>query len=76
VRGRQEGLKHFAHPELGRYDLEFTVFQLAEQSSLRLHLYAPADDRSERVLREAVAAAAAPEHVDRHEPPRWLPTTR
>jgi len=28
VRGRQEGLKRFDHPELGRIDLEFTAFQL------------------------------------------------
>jgi transcriptional regulator with XRE-family HTH domain len=53
VRGRQEGLKRFAHPELGRIDLEFTAFQVAEQPSLRLYLYAPADARSETRLKEA-----------------------
>ena len=58
VRGRQEGLKRFKHPELGRLDLEFTSFQVAEQPSLRLYLYAPAEDgRSEARLRKAVAEA-------------------
>ncbi len=58
VRGRQEGLKRFRDPELGRFDLEFTSFQVAEQPSLRLYLYTPADDgRSEAKLREVVAAA-------------------
>jgi len=61
VRGRQEGLKRFKHPELGRLDLEFTSFQVAEQPSLRLYLYTPADDgRSETKLREAVAARMDP----------------
>jgi transcriptional regulator with XRE-family HTH domain len=58
VRGRQEGLKRFQHPELGRFDVEFTAFQVAEQPSLRLFLYTPADGRSETKLREAVAAAS------------------
>jgi transcriptional regulator with XRE-family HTH domain len=58
VRGRQEGLKRFQHPKLGRFDLEFTAFQVAEQPSLRLFLYAPADGRSEQKLRGAVAAAS------------------
>jgi transcriptional regulator with XRE-family HTH domain len=58
VRGRQEGLKRFQHPKLGRFDLEFTVFQVAEQPSLRLFLYTPADGRSETKLREAVAAGS------------------
>jgi hypothetical protein len=61
VRGRQEGLKRFQHPELGHLDLEFTSFQVAEQPSLRLSLYTPADDgRSETKLREAVAARPGP----------------
>ncbi|HEV8634101.1 MAG TPA: helix-turn-helix transcriptional regulator [Chloroflexota bacterium] len=60
VRGRQEALHRFAHPELGRFDLEFMPFQVAEQPSLRLYLYTPADDgRSENVLRQVVAAATA-----------------
>jgi hypothetical protein len=59
VRGRQEGLKRFAHPELGRIDLEFTAFQVAEQPSLRLYLYAPADARSETRLKEAVVPRPA-----------------
>jgi hypothetical protein len=60
VRGRREGLKRYQHPELGRFDLEYTSFQVAEQPSLRLSLYTPADDRSERALREAVAPRPAP----------------
>jgi transcriptional regulator with XRE-family HTH domain len=59
VRGRQEGLKRFRHPEFGRFDLEFTSFQVAEQPSLRLYLYTLADDgQSETKLREAVTAAS------------------
>ncbi len=54
VRGRQEGLKHFQHPGLGRLELEYTSFQVAEQPSLRLYLYAPADKRTETKLRQAV----------------------
>ena len=47
----------FEHPELGRFDLEFTSFQVAEQQSLRLSLYTPADDgHSETTLRAVVAA--------------------
>ena len=61
VRGRREGLKRFQHPELGRFDLEYTSFQVAEQPSLRLYLYTPADDgRSETKLREAVTARPGP----------------
>jgi MmyB-like transcription regulator ligand binding domain len=61
VRGRREGLKRFQHPELGRFDLEYTSFQVAEQPSLRLSLYTPADDgRSETTLRETVALRPAP----------------
>ena len=56
VRGRREGLKRFQHPRLGRFDLEFTSFQVAEQPALRLSLYTPADDgHSETTLREVVA---------------------
>lgn len=55
VRGRWEGLKRFHHPLLGDFDLEFTSYQVAEQPSLRLSLYTPADDgRSETKLREAL----------------------
>jgi transcriptional regulator with XRE-family HTH domain len=61
VRGRREGLKRFQYPELGRFDLEYTSFQVAEQPSLRLSLYTPADDgRSETTLREIVAAHPGP----------------
>jgi hypothetical protein len=50
VQGRQEGPKRFQHPE-GRLDLEDTCFQVAEQPSLRLYLYTPADERTESKLR-------------------------
>src|SRR4051794_2800641 len=59
VRGRQEGVKRFQHPKLGRFDLEFTAFQIAEQPSLRLYLYSPADGQSETKLRDAGAASTA-----------------
>ena len=54
VRGRPEGLKKLQHPKLGRINLEFTIFQVAEQPSLRLYLYTPGDERTEIKLREAV----------------------
>src|SRR5256714_15004123 len=57
VRGRREGLKRFEHPQVGRFDLEFTSFQVTEQPSLRLSLYTPTDDgHSAATLREIVAA--------------------
>ncbi len=52
VRGRQEGLKRFQHPKLGRLDLEYTSFQVAEQPSMRLDLYTPADELTQIKLRE------------------------
>ncbi|TMD17654.1 MAG: helix-turn-helix domain-containing protein [Chloroflexi bacterium] len=58
VRGRQEGRKRLQHPELGRLDLEFTIFQVAEQPSLRLYLYTPGDSGTETKLRETVKSAA------------------
>jgi transcriptional regulator with XRE-family HTH domain len=62
VQWRKEGLKHFRHPELGPYDLEYTSFQVAERPSLRLALYTPTDDgRSEAVLRAVVAAGRSAE---------------
>jgi hypothetical protein len=61
VRGRQEGRKRLQHPKLGRLDLEFTIFHVAEQPSLRLYLYTPADDGPpEARLRESVAPRPAP----------------
>ena len=61
VRGRREGLKRFRHPQFGRFDLEYTSLQVAEQPSLRVSLYTPADDgRSEETLRDIVAAHPAP----------------
>jgi len=65
VRGRREGMKRFNHPELGRFDLEYTSFQVAEQPSLRLALYTPADDgQSERTVREAVNLRPVPSSGD------------
>jgi hypothetical protein len=61
VRGRREGLKCFRHPAFGHYDLEYTSFQVAEQPTLRVALYTPADDgHSEATLREVVAARPVP----------------
>jgi hypothetical protein len=61
VRGRQEGRKRLQHPELGRPDLEFTILQVAEQPSLRLYLYTPADDGATATkLRETLAPRPAP----------------
>ena len=57
VQGRLEGVKRFQHPKLGRFDLEFTAFQVAEQPTLRLSLYTPADDgRSATTLRAVTTA--------------------
>ena len=64
VRGRQEGMKRFQHPELGRLDLEFTSFQVAEQPSLRLYLYTPADHRTEDMLKEAASKRPAQPSAD------------
>ena len=59
VRGRQEGRKRLQHPELGRLDLEFTILHVAEQPSLRLYLYTPADDGpTEARLRGAFRGAS------------------
>jgi MmyB-like transcription regulator ligand binding domain len=54
VRGRPEGLKKLQHHSLGRINLDFTIFQVAEQPSLRLYLYTPGDERTEIKLREAI----------------------
>ena len=54
VRGRPEGLKKLQHHALGRINLDFTIFQVAEQPSLRLYLYTPGDERTEIKLREAI----------------------
>jgi hypothetical protein len=54
VRGRPEGLKKLKHHSLGRINLDFTIFQVAEQPSLRLYLYTPGDERTEIKLREAI----------------------
>lgn len=61
VRGRREGLKRFQHPQFGPYDLEFTSFQIAEQPTLRLALYTPADDGySEKTLHKLVSTQPTP----------------
>jgi transcriptional regulator with XRE-family HTH domain len=59
VRGRPEGLKKLQHAKLGRINLEFTIFQVAEQPSLRLYLYTPGDERTEIKLREAIPSRRA-----------------
>jgi transcriptional regulator with XRE-family HTH domain len=60
VRGRPEGRKLLDHAELGRLDLEFTIFQVSEQPTLRLYLYTPADDGpTESKLRTIGAPQAA-----------------
>jgi len=59
MRARKEGLTRYQHPQLGRFDLDYTAFQVAEQPSLHLILYMPADGRSEAKLRGAAAAGAA-----------------
>jgi hypothetical protein len=56
VRGRQEGRKRLQHPLLGRLDLEFTIFHVAEQPSLRLYLYTPADAGLTKARRRAFVA--------------------
>jgi len=53
VRGHQAGTKRIQHPELGGLELEYTALQVAEQPSLRLYLFTPADERTEKKLREA-----------------------
>jgi transcriptional regulator with XRE-family HTH domain len=56
VRHRREELHRFDHPELGRLDLVLSPFQVADQPSLRVVLYTPADGETERALREAPGA--------------------
>jgi transcriptional regulator with XRE-family HTH domain len=73
VRGRREGVKRYNHPELGRFDLEYTSFQVAEQPSLRLSLYTPADDgRSEMVLRKGLDRTGLNHQQSRHATARSL----
>jgi transcriptional regulator with XRE-family HTH domain len=60
VRGRREGQIRMRHPQVGRFDLEYTSLQVTEQPSLRLYLFAPVvDGRSESKLREIVNSASA-----------------
>jgi hypothetical protein len=59
VRVRSETLKHFAHPDLGRFSLNATSFLLAEHPSLRISLYLPADVQSEVTFRAALEQSAA-----------------
>jgi hypothetical protein len=66
VRGRQEGLTRFKHPVFARFDLEYTSFQVVEHPSLRLYLYASADDRSTAKLREiGRSVATEPRRMER-----------
>ena len=55
VRGRQEGITRFRHPVFGRFDLEFTSFNVVEHPSQRLYIYTPIDGRSAAKLREIEA---------------------
>lgn len=57
VRGRESGAKHFNHPQLGRLEFEYTPFEIPEQPSMRLYLFTPTDERTERKMREAPAAS-------------------
>lgn len=60
VRGRLEGQVRLRHPHVGRFDLEYTSLQVAEQPSLRLYLFAPiADGRSESKLGEMLNSRSA-----------------
>jgi hypothetical protein len=58
VRGRQEGRKRLRHRQFGTLDLEFTILHIAEQPSLRLYLYTPADDGA---TERALCGAARPD---------------
>jgi hypothetical protein len=54
-------LQRFKHSQMGRLVLEFTSFQVAEQPSLWLYRYTPADDgQTAARLRETVGARPAP----------------
>ena len=57
VRGREGGIKRFNHPQLGRLEFEYTPFEVLEQPSMRLYLFTPTDERTERKMREAPAAS-------------------
>jgi transcriptional regulator with XRE-family HTH domain len=57
VRGHQAGTKRIDHPELGRLELEYTAVQVVEQPSLRLYLFAPANDETDKKLHERSAGA-------------------
>jgi transcriptional regulator with XRE-family HTH domain len=57
VRGREGGAKHFNHPQLGRLGFEYTPFEIPEQPSMRLYLFTPTDERTERKMREVAAAS-------------------
>jgi hypothetical protein len=60
VRARGEATKQFAHPVLGRFQLDLTSFLVAEHPTMRLALYTPANAESERVLSTASALRQAP----------------
>ena len=60
VLGSTEGLKHFLHPELGEFILDYTAFELPGDSDMRMVVMtaAPGSD-TERKLRLLGPAAAA-----------------
>ncbi len=69
VRDRLEGYVRMRHPQLGRFDIEYTSLQVTDQPSLRLYLFAPlADVRSASKLREILNSASAPTHEAREQP--------
>jgi hypothetical protein len=57
VRGHEAGTKRILHPELGRLELEYTALQVVEQPSLRLYLFAPADQQTDEKLRARSAGS-------------------
>jgi len=60
VRGRLEGRVRLRHHRVGRLDLEYTSFQVTQQPSLRLYLFAPvADGRSKSKLRDVLRGPSA-----------------
>jgi transcriptional regulator with XRE-family HTH domain len=61
VSGRTDGLKRLRHPELGKLELEHTIYHVNDQPGLHLFLYTPAPgSRTEEVLRSLDLDAIAP----------------
>jgi transcriptional regulator with XRE-family HTH domain len=59
---RQEGVKHYEHPEVGRLVFDFSVLDVLDErmSSLRLVAYVPAPGTGTREKMEKLLAAPAP----------------